>query len=200
MEPPSQNWDPFAFLLIDAQHDFWPDSLAVQFPHFPTRLAQALAYCRTAGLEVVHLRALFAPDMSDWMVRYKMRRRIPCIAGTQGAQTLPFAAELPGEKVIVKSSFDGFQNPELLHYLREKGKRFLLTAGLITSTCVLFTTVSAAQQGFLTAVVEDCCADEPFLHEHTLETYPFIFDRTQAGQLASHHAQWCAELAALEQA
>jgi nicotinamidase-related amidase len=37
-----------------------------------------------------------------------------------------------------------------LQYLRQKRKRFVLTAGLVTSVCVFLTTASAAQNGFLT--------------------------------------------------
>jgi nicotinamidase-related amidase len=197
MEVPFQRWEKFALLLIDAQHDFWPDEFAQSFPHFPTRMAQLLSFCRNVGLEMIHLRAIFSADMSDWMVRYKLRKRIPCIEGTQGAVTLPFAEELPGEKVIVKQAFDGFQNPELFQYLQGRGKQFLLTAGLVTSTCVLFTTVSAAQKGFLTAVVEDCCADEPLLHEGTLETYQFIFYRTKTDVITKDYAKWVADLETL---
>jgi nicotinamidase-related amidase len=66
------------------------------------------------------------------------------VVGTPGIATLPFAAEQPGEAVFQKQSFDGFQNPRRLPYLRQRGKRFSLTAGLITSTCVFRTTASAA--------------------------------------------------------
>ena len=37
------------------------------------------------------------------------------------------------------------------------------------------------QKGFLAAVVEDCCADEPNAHKQTLERYTFIFERTMVG-------------------
>jgi nicotinamidase-related amidase len=113
-------------------------------------------------------------------------------------ETLPFAVEQPGEKVIVKQTFDGFHNPDLLSYLQDKGKRFLLTAGLVTSTCILLTTASATQLGFLTAVVEDCCADEPIAHKHTLERYQFIFDRVTAGRIVGRYSEWSRQLEELE--
>jgi len=100
--------------------------------------------------------------------------------------------------VIVKQTFDGFQNGELLEHLRQNGKRFLLTAGLVTSTCVLFTTVSAAQNGFLTAVVEDCCADEPSAHQQTLDRYRFIFDRTTVESIPESLTEWQADLEKLD--
>ena len=100
--------------------------------------------------------------------------------------------------MILKQTFDGFHNPDLLSYLRGKGKRFLLTAGLVTSVCVFLTTASAAQLGFLAAVVEACCADDPFMHEHTLEKYQFIFDRTTTETICNDHAEWLATLDALD--
>jgi nicotinamidase-related amidase len=194
MNKAGHNWDPFALLLIDAQHDFWPEKIV---PHFPRNVSRLLTFCRREGLEIVHLRARFEPDMSDWMLLYRLRGHIPCVDGTRGAETLPFAVEEPDEEVIFKQTFDAFHSDDLLLYLISQGKRFLLTAGLITSTCVLFTTASAMQLGFLTAVVEDCCADEPTAHADTLNRYQFIFDRVTVDQIASRHAEWSQALEAL---
>ena len=189
-----RDWGQFVLLLIDVQRDFWPDRLAESFPDFPTNVARLLSLCRAEDIEVVHLRASFKPDMSDWMPVYRLRGRIPCVQGTPGVETLPFALNEPGEKVIIKQTFDGLHCPELLRYLLRNGKRFVLTAGLVTSVCVLFTTVSAAQKGFLTAVVEDCCADRPEAHGQMLDTYQFIFQLTTLDGIPEHHPEWLAAL------
>ena len=89
----ARDWTPFALLLIDLQRDFWPDRMAARFPSFPANVERLLAFCRAEGLEVVHLRTRFRPDMSDWMATYKLRGRTPCVDGTAGVQTLPFAVE-----------------------------------------------------------------------------------------------------------
>jgi hypothetical protein len=60
------------------------------------------------------------------------------------------------------------------------------------------TTASAAQLGFLTAIVEDCCADDPFAHEQTLDRYQFIFERTRVDLIREQHAQWLAALKELD--
>ena len=104
------DWAPFALLLIDAQRDFWPEEMASSFPNFPANIARLLELCRIEGIEIVHLRAIFKPDMSDWMLKYKLRGSIPCVQGTPGVETLPFARERTGETVIVKQTFDGFFN------------------------------------------------------------------------------------------
>ncbi len=194
-----RDWGQFVLLLIDVQRDFWPERTAESFPDFPTNVARLLNLCRTEGIEVVHLRAIFKPDMSDWMPVYRLRGHIPCVQGTAGVETLPFALNKPGEMVIIKQTFDGFHKPELLRYLQQKGKRFVLTAGLVTSVCVLLTTASATQNGFLTAVVEDCCADRPEVHEQTLDTYQFIFQRTTLDLIPEHHPEWLAALKELNE-
>lgn len=192
------NWENFALLLIDVQKDFWPEQTAKVFPDFPENIATLLTFCRKENIEVIHLRARFNPDMSDWMKKYKLRKRIPCVQGTAGEDVLSFATAHPGEKIIYKQTFDGFQNPELCQYLQQKNKQFLLTAGLVTSTCVLFTSTSAMQQGFLSAVIEDCCADDASGHQHTLDWYQFIFDRSPVKMIADHYPKWMTELKKLE--
>ena len=190
----SLDWKSFALLIIDVQNDFWTSDLAQQFPQFPGNITQLFNFCRAEGIEIIHIRAIFMPDMSDWMVRFILRKGIPCVEGTIGAEVTPFAQELPDEKVIIKHTFDGFLTSELLPYLKQAQKRFVLVAGLVTSTCVLFTTASAAQTGFLTAVVEDCCADEPSAHQQTLDRYRFIFDTTNVDLIPDRYPDWLAAL------
>jgi len=191
------DWSAFALLLIDMQRDFWPDAVANKFPDLPDRTQRLLALCRRCGISIIHLRAGFAPDKSDWMAKYRFTDSIPCIRETAGAEVLPWAQELPGEPVIEKQVFDGFQTRELLPLLRRKGIRFLLTAGIETSVCVLFTTATAAQSGFLTAVVEDCCADLPEKHRHAIAGYPFIFERVTVDTVEDNRGRWTAMLEAL---
>lgn len=198
--PVVPDWSPFALLLIDVQRDFWSEPVAAASPLFPDSVARLLAFCRATGIDVVHLRASFQPDGSDWMVNARLRGRIPCVDGTPGVETLDFARELPGEAVFVKHTWDGFQQPDLSAHLRENGKRFLLVAGLVTSVCVLFTAASAAQRGFLTAVIEDCCADRPEAHAETLARYAgLVFRRTSVGGLPDAHAFWWEALRKLDE-
>jgi nicotinamidase-related amidase len=78
-------------------------------------------------------------------------------------------------------------------------REFLLVAGLVTHVCVLLTAASAAQMGFLVAVVEDCCADDPWAHEWTLERYPFVFERTTVHGMIEQHSTWVTALARLDE-
>jgi nicotinamidase-related amidase len=192
-----RNWDPFILLLIDVQKDFWTEEMSATFPDFEKNISNLLDYCRQEQIDVVHLRAEFQQDKSDWMAKYKLLERIPCIEGTEGAEVFPCAKEAPDEMVLSKQTFDGFHNPELESYLLQNNKRFLLIAGLVTSVCLLLTAANAAQRGYLVAMIENCCADEPNAHRHTLERYPFIFGHTTVNQIADNHHDWLAELDSL---
>lgn len=197
MNDETREWHPFALLLIDVQKDFWTSEMEVAFPDFEENVTRLLETCRREGIDVLHLRARFSRDRSDWMVRYLFQESIPCVAGTAGARHFDFAAETGGEPVIIKQTFDGFMNPRLPETLEAAGKRYLLVAGLVTSVCVLLTAASAAQRGYLVSVVEDCCADRPEAHAHTLDRYPFIFDSVTTDAIASRQAQWAGQLARL---
>lgn len=193
------DWNQFALLLIDVQEDFWNQELNQAFPAFPENLVRLLSFCRQEGIEVIHLREVFAPDGSDWLPRYRLRGRAPCVRGTKGATVLSVAQEQPGEMVFEKQTQDGFYHPQLLDYLHARGKRFVLTAGLVTSVCVLLTTASAAQQGFLAMVVSDCCADYPEAHAIALKRYNgFLFDSVKLDEIPKHRNAWAAQVKKLE--
>ena len=197
MSTSSRNWDSFALLLIDVQRDFWTDEMSQDFASYEANVRQLLTVCRDEGIDIVHLRARFQQDESDWLIKYKSSGRIPCIEGTPGVEIFPVAKDEPGEFVIYKQSFDGFHKPALPAYLEKKEKRFVLVAGLVTSVCVLLTAATAAQRGYLVGIVEDCCADSPQAHQHTLQRYPFIFDRTSVDQIVATYDQWQDELGKL---
>ena len=194
MSKTSRNWESFVLLIIDVQKDFWTDEMSQEFADYEKNVQRLLALSRDEGIDIVHLRARFQRDESDWMVKYKSSGRIPCIEGTRGVEIFPFAKEGPGEFVIYKQSFDGFHKPALPAYLEKNEKQFVLVAGLVTSVCVLLTAATAAQRGYLVGVVEDCCADTRQAHEHTLQRYPFIFDRTSVDQIVATHDKWLDEL------
>ncbi|MCY3773442.1 MAG: cysteine hydrolase, partial [Gemmatimonadetes bacterium] len=178
-----KDWHRFVLLLIDVQRDFWPEETAKAFPDFPSNIERLLEHGRSSDLDIVHVRAEFEPDGTDWMAPYRIKGETPCVRGTPGADALPCAVERTGEPVIRKRTFDAFQQQDLLTHLQRARKSFILVAGLETSVCVLFTAASAVQRGFLAAVVEDCCADDPAKHAAALAHYPFVFDRTSLERL-----------------
>lgn len=193
-----RDWRRFVLLLIDVQRDFWPEETAKAFPDFPSNVERLLAHCRSSGLDIVHVRAEFESDGTDWMAPYRVKGETPCVRGTPGASVLPCAVEQGDEPVLRKQTFDAFLQPDLLTLLHRARKSFILVAGLETSVCVLLTAASAVQRGFLSAVVEDCCADEPAKHAAAMTHYPFVFERTSLGRLESDRGRWLALLNPLQ--
>ena len=191
---PGAGWSRYALVVVDVQCDFWSEAEAETAPDMPERLAGLLTYARRTGLRVVHVRAQFRADGSDWMARYRLRGTIPCIDGTSGAETLPWAVEEPGETVVSKQTFDGFLRTDLDAELRSTGVQFLLIAGLVTSTCVLLTATTATQLGYLVAVVTDCCSDREQAHRDTLDNYRFVFDSARSDEIPKMRRQWNADL------
>jgi len=187
-------WSRYALVLVDMQRDFWSAATEATAPELPDRVTALLAFARAEGLTVVHVRARFRPDGGDWMARYRLRNWIPCIDGTPGVETLPFAVDRPGEPVVIKHSFDGFLGTDLHDVLAERGIRGLLIAGLVTSTCVLFTASTATQRGYLVSVVSDCCSDHEDVHRATLGAYPFVFDTVLSHEIAERRDGWDADL------
>ena len=192
-----RDWKEFALLAIDLQRDFWSDEIAKASPNYPGNISQLFKLCRSDGIEIIHLRASYNPDQSDWMPMYKLRGSIPCVQGTGGEEVLPFAIEKSGEKVFMKKTYDGFINTGLLEYLNQKEKRFVLCAGLVTSICVFLTTASAAQNNFLTAIIEDCCADKTDKHLTTLNNFDFIFYRTKVNKIQNDYSKWSESIKAV---
>ena len=194
------DWRRFALLLIDVQRDFWSEERAKAFPDFKGRIGGLLAYSRSSNLDVIHVRAAFEPDGTDWMAPYRVKGETPCLRGTPGAAVLAWAAEQDGEPVVGKQTFDAFLETDLLTRLQRARKSYILLAGLETSVCVLLTAASAVQRGFLAAVIEDCCADDSDRHKGALDGYPFIFDRTRLKSLETDRDRWMESLNKLDQA
>ena len=51
----------------------------------------------------------------------------------------------------------------------------------------------------LITLVDDCCADDPIAHEHTLRQYEFIFSSTTVDHITDNHGKWLADLQKLDE-
>lgn len=192
-------WGRFALLVIDIQNVFWNDELAGDFPDFPRNISALLNFCRSEGIDIIHLRARFDPNMSDWPSYFKLRGRVPCIKGTQEEGVQPFAQEAPGETVIYKHSFDGFLDTGLSDFLRQQHKKQLLIAGTDTGICIITTCFSAFQKGYLVTLLEDCCAGKVDSHKFITRDYNgFIFETISFKNIADNYPFWMERLNRLE--
>jgi len=82
--------------------------------------------------------------------------------------------------------------------LKEREKKFILTCGLTTSMCVLLTTTSSFQRGYLTALVDDCCADFRDAHEICLRRFEGFFDTISYKYLEDYQPKWNYQMSQLK--
>jgi nicotinamidase-related amidase len=170
-----------ALLLIDIQKDFWiPLQKFNKFLEFPNKITYLLKEGRKKGFQIIHIKSVFQPDQSDWMLFYRPEGRgeIPCIKGSEGSNFTSFAYPKPFEKILIKQTFDAFANTNLEDYLKKNKIKSVLVAGLETSVCVLFTATSAYNRQLLPLVVEDACADIPKRHETAIQMYKDLCFKT----------------------
>jgi len=180
-----------ALVLIDIQKDFWePMSRDPKLESYPENVARLLKLSREKGFNIVHIRSVFQPDRSDWMLFYRPEGRgmIPCIAGTDGIEFTEFAKPLKGEKIIEKQTFDAFVDTDLDEYLSSQDIKVVLIAGLETSVCVLFSANSAYLRKYLPLMVSDASGDTPERHKAALEMYTDLsFKQVTTKQLAEDY-------------
>ena len=81
-----------------------------------------------------------------------------CVEGTRGGEVVDELAPRPGEPVIPKRRFSGFNGTDLDLTLRELGIRTLTVTGCCTNICVLYTAADARMLDYVVEVPRDCVA------------------------------------------
>ena len=149
-------------MLVDLQPVYWSECAAVQeaFPQLPANVAGLLTAARSAGSEVIHVRAAYTREQCPWLPHFE--RLNP---GRKQYEVFPeaiepWAAPLPGETIVDKDTFGAFVHaPDLAPSMRARGVHTVVMAGLITSVCVQHTVFGAFNAGFRVAVAHDACGD-----------------------------------------
>jgi len=84
--------------------------------------------------------------------------------------------------VLQKNTSGTFISTRLDSFLRNMGVKTLLVAGVVTHFCVESTAREAADYGFQTIIIDDCCAGwTSELHKKTLQTFELLY-----GYILSH--------------
>jgi nicotinamidase-related amidase len=121
-------------------------------------LQKLLTFCRGNGVEVFHVRIAFRTHTARDGKRGLLNR-------LQETPLVPFDFEiidaikpLDDEIVINKTSVSTFNSTAIDQILRNMGKDRIWTSGCVTEGCVELTTRDAADRGYYTTLVTDCCA------------------------------------------
>ena len=81
-----------------------------------------------------------------------------CLEGEDNARVIPELEPLPGELVVRKHYYDGFNGTVLDGALRARGVRTLAVTGTMTDICVLATVIGGFNREYRMLVVEDAVA------------------------------------------
>ena len=110
---------------------------------------------------------LTAPDGVSVMSQTLWPRH--CVANTWGSECPPELRSGPSDVIVYKGTHPGidsysafydnakFKQTTMLKELRSRGVTHVFLCGVALDVCVAFSALHAAEEGFVTAVVEDAC-------------------------------------------
>lgn len=149
-----------AFLLVDAQVDFFPGG-ALPVPGGDEILApvnRLLAWCRREEVPVVASRDWHPEDHCSFATRGG-RWPVHCVRGTAGAALHPELDLPPLFTMVHKATareadaYSAFDGTGLGEALRARSVRRLLVAGLALDYCVKASCLDAIREGFTVSLV-----------------------------------------------
>lgn len=181
-----------ALIVVDMQNDFLhPDGvfgrMARSKPIDMAFLASAVGPVgrlieafRTAGRPIVYVAHVLKVDYSDAAFPYwregDMQGQGFIVEGSWGARIVDELAPRPGEPVVVKKGFGGFDHTELDIVLRNLGVDRCIVCGVTTCVCVSTTVRGAVARNYRVAIARDGVAEvNRRTHEAELETMARVF-------------------------
>ena len=199
-----------ALLVVDMQRAFLEPGEAMEVPparDVVPRIGELIAIFRDKGLPVVFTRFTYSaeapllvgelhPEHRPATPGSPRRRRAAVIIVPRGAgqcrASSPTSSPAPGELVIDKRYYDGFNGTVLDGALRARGITTLVVTGTMTDICVLATVVGGFNREYRMVVVEDGVATLwPGIQDAALDILGRAFARvTSAKDVADQLAAW----------
>jgi nicotinamidase-related amidase len=115
-----------------------------------------------------------------------------CLEGEANVRVVPDLAPQPGELVVTKHYYDGFNGTTLDAALRARGVTHLVLTGTMTDICVLATVIGGMNREYRMTVVEDATATLwPEIQRATLDIIRRAYARVlTAKQIAEEIGRW----------
>ncbi len=172
-----------AFLIVDIQNEMVrPDALnfCPDGHRMIPKVKKVLDRCRELGIRPVYVEHCHDPRVGGEYWDLGHRRWFPrlvdyiinkgnAVYGTEGPETFPAIAPLPGEKVVYKHRWDGFIGTDLDVTLRGMGVDTLIFSGVFAEACVESTARHAAELEYKVIYVSDLVASQlPEQHQAVL--------------------------------
>ena len=193
-----------ALLVVDMQRAFLDPGEAMEVP--PARdivpqIQSLLALFRQSTLPVAYsedvplLVGLLHPEhrrAAPGAPRGFGRPSSSCLLGEANVHVVPELAPQPGELVVRKRYYDGFNGTALDQALRARGVTHLVLTGTMTDICVLATVIGGMNREYRMTVVEDGTATLwPEIQRATLDVIGRAYARVRrAKQVAEEIGRW----------
>src|SRR5437867_11177551 len=115
-----------------------------------------------------------------------------CLEGEANVRVVPDLAPRPGELVVTKQYYDGFNGTALDAALRSRGVTHLVLTGTMTDICVLGTVSGGMNREYRMTVVEDATATLwPEIQRATLDIIARAYARVlTTKQIAEEIGRW----------
>ncbi len=131
-----------------------------------TNVCTIIKHARANQKPIAYLKAVYSREFDvqpPFLTREPHREHYPCKPHSWGAALIEPISQLittrhvdSNEKVVVKHTFDGFFQTELLQLLQTWKVETVIIVGVETHVCVLATAKSASIHQFKTLILEDC--------------------------------------------
>jgi nicotinamidase-related amidase len=161
--------DHSALIVVDVQNDFahsegFIAKFGLNMAHIQSALPvvnEAIAACRRRGIQVIYLQEWISRHtiLPNFITQFGDYESIAVRADTWGAEFHPdLVGPEPGEPVIRKPCYDGFQDTSLDVTLRSLGVRTCVYAGFASNVCVEATARHGFVQGYYSVLLSDASA------------------------------------------
>jgi nicotinamidase-related amidase len=198
-----------ALLVVDMQRAFLDPGEAMEVP--PARdivpqIQSLLDLFRGMALPVVFTKFTYseAVPVLVGLLHPEHRRAAPgaprgfgkpsssCLLGVTNVHVVPDLAPQPGELVVTKHYYDGFNGTTLDAALRARGITHLVLTGTMTDICVLGTVIGGMNREYRMTVVEDATATLwPEIQRATLDIIARAYARVlTTKQVAEEIGRW----------
>src|SRR6266849_6297877 len=205
-----------ALVVVDMQRAFLDPDEAMEVPaarDIVPQIRALLDLFRTRGLPVVFTEFTYSERVPVLvgLLHPEHRRAAPgaprgfgrpsssCLVGEANVHLVPELAQPPGELVVTKHYYDGFNGTTLDAALRSRGVTHLVLTGTMTDICVLATVIGGMNREYRMTVVEDATATLwPEIQRATLDIIGRAYARVvSTKQLAEEIGRWSPSRAGL---
>ena len=151
-----------ALLLMDFHHFFVHKAGVEGAPAALEVAVKIRKWAKSQGIQVIHCLNDVSSTPFSTCKHSKMYSRVLATMKIEGGEEPAELVDDQGDDLTFMRSagyVSALESPGVEEYLRGKGIKSLILAGISTAGCVLTTTLAACDAGYVVTVISDGCAD-----------------------------------------